>query len=196
MYKINLIKNKVIPYKERKLLFSVIVIYFFICVIILGVLGYRITANFVKVSDYKDKISFMEKEFSNSISEYEDFKKYRENLKLKMGMYVKKFNAVDKILNKKINLSYILDKISVVIPPDGYVDDFEFNRKENSLNFNVIIPVSQAGQSFDMSQVVSYWRKDSYLMSNIEEIKSSVTQKQGRGGEQVLKAKFTYLLSD
>jgi len=78
----------------------------------------------------------------------------------------------------------------VVLKNAFYSNDFYLDGKNQALNFEVIIPIVSAGDTFDTSQLIAVWKNDSLLMSAIKDIGSSTTSKKQMRGQAVLASSF------
>jgi len=194
-FEVNLIKNKVPTFKRRKTYFLSIISYLALCVLIFVFLCYKTIANFIEVSNLREDVVRMEKEVYLRHSGQKNIVSYATDMRLKLVESINNLEIIDGILSKRIDLTGILQGFSMPLPTGVYIDDFDLNSNTKTLSFNVIIPKEEMKDSLNTSGLLSYWKNDNSLMSNIENMKSSVSQKKKKRKKEMFVSKFSCSLS-
>ncbi len=195
-FKLNLIKNDVLPSDKRKIVFFSMILYIFIIGLILVSLSYKTASTFVKTADYKRDAANFKNAHLNDINGRNDISGYIKDMKDKMLYYAGKLESVNKILSKYVNLPGILKGLSASLPAGSSVDNFSFNSEANTLEFDIIMPEGQAKDRLNTNELISNWKKNGYLMSCIKDIESTSVSKQARGESSVFVSKFSCSLSN
>ena len=194
-FEVNLIKNKVPTFMRRRTYFIAIISYLILCGLILVFLCYKSATNFMEISNLKKDVVRMEKEIYLRSSSEKNILSYATDMRMKLVESIEDLEVVDSILSKRINLTGILQGFSMPLPTGVYIDDFILDSKNKSLVFNVIIPKDEMKDSLNTSGLLSYWKNDNSLMSNIDNMKSSVSQKKKKRKKEIFVSKFSCSLS-
>jgi len=194
-FKINLIKNKVPSLEKRRFIFAGIILYLFVCGFVLVSLSYRITANFVKIDKDKEAVALLEKKIYTQNFPGKNLYADASKMKTKISQYVEALERINNVLAKRIDLTTLFLRFSAALPIGAHIDNFKLDNLNKVLSFYVVAPEDKMRGTFDTSKLISYWKNDTYLMSQIEHIQSSISRKQKRKEEQISISEFSCSLA-
>ena len=153
------------------------------------------SANFGEICAYRDKIISLEKELYKPLAGIKNIRDYTDQMNIKMALHIKKLKTLDAILSKQINLSRLLDGILAPLPLSAHLNNFNFDQGIKVLNFDIVIPVEEAS-GFNTTEFITNWNRNAYLMANIKQIKSSLSQESERQGQKIIISRFRCILSE
>jgi glucosamine 6-phosphate synthetase-like amidotransferase/phosphosugar isomerase protein len=128
-------------------------------------------------------------------SKERNLSKYNEEMKAEITQYLNKLKAIDSVLSRSLDPAQLLQRISKALPKGSYIDDFNLDNDKKILDFNIVSPVSASGETMDISELIALWKMDKALMSAIENIASSHSERQKNDQELVLISKFSCIIS-
>ncbi|MFC1708746.1 hypothetical protein ACFL2J_01615 [Candidatus Omnitrophota bacterium] len=194
-FKINLIRSKALSPDKRKKVFSVITVYLLICILIFVFLFLKVGASLISMGRFRKEVLSLEKRFQRS-SKQRNISEYHEEMRTEVAQYLNRLKAVDNVLSKGVDATQILVKISEALPRGSYVDNFNLDNDKKKLDFNIVSPIGKKGEAVNISKLIAIWKKDKALMSAIENITSSHSQRQKKGQDMVLISQFSCILSE
>ena len=189
-FEINLIKDKVIPFKRRKIIFLSIISYFAICGLIFIFLFFKTTLTFFKTANLRKHVARLENAFYQNYTEGRNVPGYTAEMRTKIFKYVGNLERVENILSERINLVSLLLNFSQPLPAGAYIDNFDLKSGDPVFSFNVVIPEASIGTAFNISKLIATWRQNASLRSDIQDIKSSEVLRKEIGGQPVLISRF------
>lgn len=179
---INLIRHIRVVSFRRRIMFFGMIFYIIFCVLFLVILCYKISDEIVKMSRYYKKA------LSSGVSK----SGFTEaEARAKILRYIGIFETIDSVLSKRVNLSSLLSRFSAALPSGAYIDNFRLDADKQGLNFEVIMPLSKAGDSFNTGDLVFVWKQDALLMSIIDSIDSSASSRRKDGEEAYWVSEFS-----
>ena len=194
-FEINLIKGRVPLPEKRKIIFLSIILYLAACSLVLVFLCYSITANFVKLSYDKRQLGRIEKEVSGHYSQGRSMFNYASDMKAEIGKHIDTIETISSVLQKRVNLAILVRSFFAVLPSGAYIDNFMLDSAGKRLSFNVIMPAGSIETVFDASELISAWKNNASLMSNIDRIELVMSQRQKIGEESMFISEFSCSLS-
>jgi len=193
-FNINLIKDKVMPPEKRKKIFLSILAYLFICILIFVFLIITIGKGFMRLNNFKNEVLSLEKRLNQDQAQ-KNISEYNEELRIKIAGYLDRLNAIDEVLSKTLDATQLLQGISKSLPKGNYIDNISLDNEKKILSFNVVSPAGENDITINISDLITIWKKDKTLMSMIDQINSSQSQKEKKGQDLVLISQFSCTLS-
>lgn len=172
----------------------IITAYLSACVLVFVFLLLMAGLNFIRINNFRKQVISLEEKFQGS-SKKRNISEYNEEMRIEITKYLNKLKAIDGVISKDIDPTQILQRISKTLPKGYYVDDFSLDNNKKTLDFNIVSPIGEKGESLDISGLIAMWKKDEDLMSAIENITSSHSQKQKKYQSTVLISQFSCTLS-
>ncbi|MBN3037928.1 MAG: hypothetical protein JW869_00760 [Candidatus Omnitrophica bacterium] len=194
-FKVNLIKTQVIPLEKRKALSLAIIIYLAICVSILSFLLYQMASDIIEIAKSKNDVGHLESSFFQENFQRKNGLDYTLAMKEEVLKCIDKLELVDGVLSKRVDMINLLLRLSRPLPAGSYIDNFNFDNITRNSEFDVVIPESYQQGNFNISNLISAWKQDSFLKNYIENIHSSSSRRQQKGEEIVYISRFSCALN-
>lgn len=195
IFKINLIRSKVLSPDKRKKVFFAITVYLLICILIFVFLFLKVGVSWIKMGRFHKQVLALEKKFQGN-SQKRNISEYHEEMKVGITQYLNKLKAINSVLSKDVDATQILLKISKALPRGSYVDNFNLDNAKKRLDFDIVSLIGKKGGSVNISELIGMWKKDKALMSAIDNITSSNSKRQKKGQDMVLISQFSCILSE
>ena len=189
-YHINLIKKKVFSPEKRRKIFLIISAYLFVCIFAFVVLFLLSGLNLINKNKFQRQVLVLEQKFQDG-SKKKNISEYNQEMRAEIKQYLNKLQAIEGALSKNLDVAQVLQRISKTLPKGTYIDNFSLDNEKNNLNFDIVSPVSEDGETVDISGLITLWKKDKFLMSTIENIASSHSQREKKGQQMALISKFS-----
>lgn len=194
-FKLNLIKNDVLPYNKRKLVFFSMILYVLMVGVLLVFLSHKAAVNFVKISDYKTAASYFQKAQLRNPGGKKDIQAYAKDLNARMLLFAVKLETVDKILSNNVDLTSIILRLLTPLSAGSYMDNINFNAQTGTLEYDIVTPVSGMNETANTKDLISAWKKDYYLSSCVKNMETISAVTQDKGETSIFVSKFSCRLN-
>lgn len=189
-FKINLIRSKVIPRQRRRTIFIGLMAYLVISSLILVLFCNRLAVGLVRNVVSRQKIVILEKGFYKRHPQINNLPQYASQMKMRMSRCIAKLEIIDNFLSRRSDSGLILQRLHSGLPQGAYINNFKVSAKEQVLNFEITVYTGKRPEAFNIDKLVSAWKKDKGLMSQVENLSSGATRRDKIGDQPVFMASF------
>ena len=194
MYEINLIKRRVIPRRMREYIFIGMFCYIAICILMLGLIISTITSELMHMQGVKEQVQKLAVDSSRFYATMDPTFADPDELESHMVNAIKKLEAIKTILSNDRNVPQLLQMLLASVPNGTDLNSCRFQKDTKQLTFEIVVPSTQANKDFNSSKLVSLWKNDEKIMSQVKEIASSKTVRKIERGKEVFVASFICLV--
>lgn len=190
-FKINLIRDRVLPLKQRRTIALVLFFWFIICVFFAVYLCYNLKGNFFRLAVERKAITVTETRISKELWGANNILASAKNTKMELAKCIEKLNTVDYVLSKRINLIRLLMSFVGPLSQDAYIDNLNLDINTQTLNFNVVVPLYKETDAFNTGGLISAWKNDAFLKTYIENIRFSASRTRENNGKKEFISTFS-----
>jgi hypothetical protein len=170
-FEINLIRTRVLPPARRKALFWGVVGYLVVCAVVLVLVAHTATREFVSARWKRSDMLRIEREFREAHPTQPDMLTYASVLGNQATSLLDTLGEVDDALARRSHLTLLLRRLSVPLPDEAHLLQFKMDTDERTLEFEIAAPiVSAEGLVPSAAEMVSVWKQDELLMTQLSDI--------------------------
>jgi len=183
-YKINLIRDRVLAKPFRKFLFWGMLGYLVLCGVVLAFVVHKSALGFVGASRGYREIKVVEEQFMLTHPDAKDLLSYAGELRPRMVANANILAEIDKGLNLHLDFASILLGVAKPLPDGCVLVNFDFNRKNGVIKFDVLTPISGVG-SCQAGALIELWKADGRACVHLGNIRSESSRREFRAGRAV-----------
>ena len=193
-FRINLVKDTVLPFRKRRLVFWGMLVYVVLCGAILAWIARAGTRSLIETSSRRELVAAEEREFRASAGTDADIVSYAATVEREMRECHTKLQSVNAILAKRVGLARILGGLVAPLPHEVNIIGFEMDDSEETIKFSVAAR-GTGKDAFSAGQYIALWSRDEGLMSMIGGIRSTISERKTTEGAPLMIFRFECALA-
>ena len=193
-FEINLIKDEVAQPAYRRLLKVALLLYLGCCGVALVIVSYRSAQAVANLIERHRETVAVEKMLAADHIKATEIPRRVTALCNDLQQAVDKLACIEKLLNQRVILAPILLGLALPLPSEIHIASFEVDSKNNSLRFDLVVPIGTTNHTVHSGALMAAWNNDSNLMKRVRDIRLINTQKKQIGENMVFVSRFDGVL--
>jgi hypothetical protein len=194
-FQTNLLRDHVMPPRQRKRFYRGMLMYLAICGVVFVFVVYRATWSFLRAAQQRTDMQRLEREFQAEHPDESSLLAYAEDVRGEAAALTETLQNVDTTLTRRKALGALLSGLVQPLPEGTRLIDFNLDRKKNQVSFDLASLLTiHAGQLPDTTEFVRLWNQDPRLNGSLEDIKAVSSKRMTMEGQPVFVIKFSATL--
>lgn len=193
-FEINLIKDEVAQPAYRRLSRGVFLLYLACCGVALVIVSYRAAQTSADLFERHRETVAVEKMLAADHIKASEISQRVTTLCADLQQAAEKLECIEKLLNQRVVLAPILLGLVLPLPPEIHIANFEVDPKNNSLRFDLVVPIGPTNHVVHSHALMAAWNDDHNLMKQVRDIRLINTQKKNLGERTVFISHFEGVL--
>ncbi len=178
-YRINLIRDRVLPPRRRRLAHAALVLYLLLCGIALVVMSYRETRALIAAIDSRGELARMDTEFRAGYPEHDTIDAYDQVLDQKLRTAVDTLAAIGDVLDHQTSLSALMLWLTEPLPPEMFLANFSLDREDREIQFAIAVPARRRGAApAEANDLIALWEENPDLTRRLDDLRLLISRRQ------------------
>ena len=175
-YRLNLIRDRIVPSRWRKALFLHMTLHVGACGLLLAWVKWQATRNIVRGRQNRRKAAELTRQFVQGEASAEGVFEYADLLRAGLALRAETLDEIGDALKTRPDLARIMLGLSNQLPYGVYITDFDFDSAQRQVDLQLMITEGADLAKLSISKLIERWQGDELLEGRIKSIKSVTSQ--------------------
>lgn len=189
-FTVNLIRDRVVSAKRRRLLFCGVILYIGLAGIALILMAHRAASSIVDANRSRARMDLINRRFREGHPGRRDIMVYARELARDLEQCDSRLTAVNGVLQRRLDLGAILYHVLSPLPSDARLVGLHLDGEKRVLGFDLAVPATEQEPATDAGKLVATWNGNRELRRHVSGLRAVMTQRQAFRGESVYVLRF------